>query len=261
MFEEKTYEQKVLEKFLNMSVRSTDEVFDAFKNIDGAIMHEDGPLRRFIYIPGTRDDRVLLVAHADTIWDKNWKQNQSNKPQTIKYKYGVYSNSDKSSECGIGADDRAGCAMLYLLKNSGHSILILDGEEHGQIGAHYLKDNFPDLFQEINQHSYALQFDRRNYNEFKCYNIPVSKEFKFSLNKNFKMHDAGKKSKTDIVVLCENMCGANLSVGYYNEHTKNECLVFREWLKSYKKVSKALKYEQERFDLKNKNKYQEELTM
>ena len=190
--ETKSHEQIVLEKFLWMSVKSTDEVFDAFKNIDGAIVCGNEPLKRFIYIPGTRDDRVLLVAHADTVWDKNWKPELNNESQVLRYKYGVYSNGNHFADCGIGADDRAGCAILYLLKNSGHSLLILDGEEHGQLGAHYLKDNYPDLFKEINQHSYAFQFDRRNCNEFKCYNRPVSNGFKYSLNKNLKFHDAGK---------------------------------------------------------------------
>ena len=51
----------------------------------------------------------------------------------VVFEDGVYSSGDDL--CGIGADDRAGCAMLWLLRDSGHSLLILDGEEHGQVGA------------------------------------------------------------------------------------------------------------------------------
>ena len=40
------------------------------------------------------------------------------------YRSGVYDE-------GIGADDRAGCAILWLLKDSGHSLLVTNGEEIG----------------------------------------------------------------------------------------------------------------------------------
>ena len=247
--EEKSKEQLVLEKFLSMSVKSSDQVFDAFKNIDGAKMYGTEPLKRFLYIKGTRDDKVLLVAHADTVWDKNWQPENNDIPQTLSYKYGVYSNSNKDANCGLGSDDRAGCAMLYLLQKSGHSILILDGEEHGQIGANFLKNEYPELFKEINSHQYALQFDRMGVNEYKCYDIPVSNQFKKYISQSMGLFDAGKKSKTDIVTLCSEMCGANISIGYYNEHTTNEILVYKEWLKAYNKVSKMLSNQQEKFDL------------
>ena len=256
--EEKTEEQKVLEKFLSMTVRSSDPVFEEFAKLEGAQVYGTEPLKRFIYIPGSRDDRVLLVAHADTVWDKNWRPDQDYGPQSLKYSGGHYFNSDRYSYCGIGADDRAGCAILYLLKNSGHSILILDGEEHGQLGAHFLKDNYPDLFKEINEHQYALQFDRCGNNDFKCYNIPVSEEFKDHIKDTLGFKDAGKKSRTDIVVLCENMCGANLSTGYYEEHSSCEHLCYKEWLKTYKKAEKMLENEQKRYNFAQKQENFEE---
>ena len=243
-------ERKVLEKFLSMNVKSSDEVFDEFAKLDNAQVYGDKPLKRFIYIPGTRKDRVLLVAHADTVWDKNYMPELLPTPQRLGYAFGKYYNENSSSLTGIGADDRAGCAILYLLKNSGHSLLILDGEEHGQIGANYLKNNYPALFKEINEHCYAIQFDRRNANDFKCYNILVTQDFKNHISKNLKMEEAGKKAKTDIVVLCEKMCGANLSVGYYGEHTEYERLDFKQWLSTYKKVSEMLQNEQKLYQTK-----------
>ena len=265
MFEnEKSEEQQVLEKFLSMSVKSSDEVFDAFKEIEGAKLYGNKPLKRFIYIPGNRDDRVLLVAHADTVWDNNWQPNLNDLPQKIRFRYNAYMNENKEADCGIGADDRAGCAILYLLKNSGHSLLILDGEEHGQVGANFLKNEYPELFNEINNHQYMFQFDRRNNNEFKCYNIPVTNSFKLDIAKNLRYWNAGKSSTTDIAVLCKDICGANLSVGYYNEHTRNECLIYTEWLKTYKKVSKFLSNEQKKYpsktQLKNFKENENELT-
>ena len=67
------------------------------------------------------------------------------------------------------------------------------------------------------------------------------------------LYDEGKKSKTDIVVLCKDICGANLSIGYYNEHTTTEILSYREWLKTYKKVEKMLSNEQLQYKTKEQN--------
>jgi len=259
--EPKSEEQQVLEKFLSMSVRSSDKVFDEFAKLEGAKVFGTEPLKRFVYIPGTRDDRVLLVAHADTVWDKNWQPDLNQDEQALKYSGGQYFNKDRYSYCGIGADDRAGCAILYLLKNSGHSLLILDGEEHGQLGAHFLQDNYPEIFEEINQHQYALQFDRQGNSDFKCYDIPVCSEFKQHIKSTLNLRDAGKKSRTDIVVLCKNMCGANLSVGYYDEHTSCERLCYKDWLKIYQKTAKMLKNKQKRYEILQKNENNENFEM
>ena len=60
---------KTLRDFLEMPIESTDQVFSRFGNEPGAIIRGEG-LRKFAYVPGMRrKDRVLLVAHADTVWD------------------------------------------------------------------------------------------------------------------------------------------------------------------------------------------------
>ena len=38
-----------------------------------------------------------------------------------------------------------------------------------------------------------------------------------------------RRSRTDIVALCRQVPGVNLSVGYYGEHTARERLDIREW--------------------------------
>ena len=240
--------RETLEKFLSVSTKSSDGIFDIFEQVEGAQKYGDEPLKRFIYIPGTRKDRVLLVAHADTVWDKNWIPEINDCPQTLKSYKGCYFNSDSYAQCGLGADDRAGCAILYLLKNSGHSILIVDGEEHGQLGSHFLKDNYPEIYKELNEHQYMMQFDRRGKKDFKNYKISVSDEFKKYIKKEFKFRDAGTKSKSDIVVLCDRVCGVNLSVGYHNEHTNYETLCYKEWLNTFNKTKNMLEKPQYRFE-------------
>ena len=61
--------KRVLEEFCSFPISSADEVLYKFKNLPRAISRFDGDKRNFVYIPGTREDRVLLVAHADTVWD------------------------------------------------------------------------------------------------------------------------------------------------------------------------------------------------
>lgn len=236
--------QKVLEDFLDFPIASSYEIIKLFSKEPEAVVHSEGDKRGFVYFSGKRRDRVLLVAHADTVWDKEYMPDQDFK-QSIRFNNGFYEG--ENAECGIGADDRAGCAILYLLLTSGHSVLILDGEEHGQKGAHYLKDCYPDLYAELNEHQYMIQLDRRNAGEYKCYNIPVSEEFREFIEAEFSYVDAGVDARTDIVVLCDKICGVNLSIGYYNEHKPQEKLCYEEWLHTYEVLEAVLKKKQKQY--------------
>ena len=238
--------QKVLEDFLSFPIDSSEEILKLFSREKGTVVQSEGDKRGFVYFRGSREDRVLLVAHADTVWDKRYMPDKDYR-QSVRFTNGFYEG--ENSECGIGADDRAGCAILYLLLSSGHSVLVLDGEEHGQIGAHYLKDSCPNIFAELNEHQYIIQLDRRGAREYKCYNIPVSEEFREFIEKEFSYEDAGMKARTDIVVLCDKICGVNLSVGYYHEHTPQEKICYEEWLHTYEVLEAILKKKQKRYPL------------
>lgn len=241
--------KNVLNMFLSCGINDTREVFDIFSSISGAVRHTENSKQGFLYVAGARKDRILLVAHADTVWDREYVLRDVK--QTIKWTNGICHGEDNS--CGIGADDRAGCALVYALKDSGHSLLILDGEECGSIGAQYLRDNYPLLFDELNGHNYAIQFDRRNSIDYKCYNIPVSKEFTDYIEANTGYVNAGRGSSTDIITLCRDICGVNLSVGYYDEHTPRESLRYNDWLNTYIKVSEMLSKPQRKFCLDDRS--------
>ena len=239
--------QKILKDFLSFPIDSSEEIFKLFSREKGAVVHNEGDKRGFVYFRGNREDRVLLVAHADTVWDKRYMPDKDYR-QSVRFTDGFYEG--ENPECGIGADDRAGCAMLYLLLRSGHSVLILDGEEHGHIGAHYLKDSYPDIYAELNEHQYIIQLDCRNAKEYKCYNIPVGREFREFIEKEFSFGDAGMKIRTDIVVLCDKIWGVNLGVGYYHEHTPQEKLCYEEWLHTYEVLEVMLAKKQKRYLLR-----------
>jgi hypothetical protein len=190
---------KVLLQFLNMPLGNTGAIFAKFGELDGA-EHRGVGKRQFVYRPGERDDRVLLVAHADTVWNG-----------------------------GLGADDRAGCAIAWLLKDLGHSLLIVDGEETGRQGSHWLMEANDDIGDEINdKHNFVIEFDRRNGTDYKCYDVGT-REFRKYIEAMTSYAESDRHSYTDIGTLCRKVPGANLSVGYRNEHTEKEYLVVKEW--------------------------------
>ncbi len=223
-------EFKVLTEFLSFPLENSDPVFEKFIAMKKGVFH-GSEKRRFLYIPGRRKNKVLLVAHADTWWEYYCEND-------VVFEDGRFFST---GEYGIGADDRAGCAIVWLLKDSGHSILITDGEERGVLGSCYLYSQHREIYDEINrEHQFMVEFDRRNGNDFKCYDSGSS-DFKKYVALKTGFSEPDKKSTTDIAVLCNKICGVNLSIGFYNEHTENEHLIYEEWLNTLNISRKWLK--------------------
>ena len=207
-----------------MPLQSADAIFEKFATVKDSIQRGRG-LERFLFIKGVRNHKVLFVAHADTYWDSNYNDYESGL-KLIDCKDGVVRNKNG----GLGADDRAGCAIIWLLKDMGHSILITNGEEHGRIGSNWLINENSDIADEINSnHQFCIQLDRRNARDFKCYSVGTD-DFRAYVSEITGYSEPDRRSSTDIVTLCRDVCGVNLSVGYYNEHSENEYLVVDEWL-------------------------------
>ena len=256
----KSYVLDTLMRFLSFRLENSQTILSIFSELDGAIAHCDGNKNNFVYIPGKRSDRVVLIAHADTVWDEYYfresysyiTQNFLDKLPSLKH-VPIYNGQiiyqKGSKDWGLGADDRAGCALLWLFRNSGHSLLITDGEEHGQSGSYHLIKNYKEIAEELNNHRYMIQFDRRGSSDYKTYYLAVSKEFRHYIEMHTSFQDAGKSSRTDIVTLCKKICGVNLSIGYYNEHTEQEYLSFSNWMNTYLIVKNMLENEQPFFPL------------
>ena len=134
----------VLLEFLNMPLGNTDEIFKKFATLPGSV-HRGITHEQFLFVKGNRDDKVLLVAHADTHWDTRNRGN-GHIPQEVVQEQGIIRNA----RGGLGDDDRAGCAILWILKDMGHSILITDGEERGGWGSGWLMNENQDIAVEIN---------------------------------------------------------------------------------------------------------------
>ena len=212
-----------LVEFLKFPLGSANAVFKRFSSIPNQrkILCGRSP-ERFIYLSGSRENKVLLVAHADTYWDGG-RPSQHNVIRDAD----VLRSSNRN--VGLGADDRAGCAIIWLLQHLGHSILITDGEEQGRRGSTYLMEENPVLVDEIQKnHQFVIQLDRRNGTDFKCYSVG-SVAFRNYIAAETGYTEPDILASTDIVTLCTEITGVNLSIGYRNEHTSLECLHLSEW--------------------------------
>ena len=233
-------DREVLEMFLSYDLSSPHEIFDKFMTLDDAQYYEYQDAPSCVYVPGRRTDRVLLAAHADTVFSFRGRHKIIHDEDED-----IYISGEPDE--GIGADDRAGCAILWLLRNSGHSLIITNGEEAGSTGAGDIRDFHKKLFDELNDHNYIIEFDRRGKSDYKVYDIPVTDEFKNFIETSTGYKEPEKFSSTDITVLCDKICGVNLSTGYYYEHTELEHLKFHEWQDTLNLARKMLEPEQRKY--------------
>jgi len=207
--------------FLRYPLNTSEGIFQRFQEMHGARLFGHGN-ERALYIAGSRAKKVLLIAHADTFWDED----NSAMGET---KLEIESGRIHNPLGGLGADDRAGCALVWMLKDSGHAILITSGEEHGSLASKWLTENRPDVIDEINDaHQFMVQFDRGNGREFKCYDVG-SDAFRQYVAHCSSYREPDRERSTDIRYLCKTICGVNLSIGYHDEHTEEEYLVLEEW--------------------------------
>lgn len=170
---------------------------------------------------------VCLVAHLDTV----------HKEQVRELVY--TDNGNKlSSPQGIGGDDRNGViAILEIIKHYNCSVLFLEDEEIGCIGAykfvkHPISDNL--------KFNYMIELDRKGKCDavfYECDNV----EFEDFITQDKDWYtDYGSFSDICVVAPKVGCAAVNLSVGYYNQHTKNEYVVLSEMEASIGKVCKLL---------------------
>lgn len=248
--------KKILLDFLKQPLDTADGIFEIFATIPTAKIYNGNRAgERFLFIKGYRRDAATLVAHADTVFD-------------VIGEHEIIEDGDifrsGNSNYGIGADDRAGCAMLWLLKDLGHHILVCDYEESTHrdafgncVGSKYLMREHKDIAQIINNSSFVFEFDRRlafgiRKEHYTSYNLPVSKEFRDFIETNTGFIDDDNSGYTDIMELCTDVCGANICVGYSNAHSSREKISISAFQNTYEIMTKLLKCDLKRFALKGK---------
>ena len=180
------------------------------------------------YIIAIGDIPIALVAHMDTV-----------------FKFPVsdlYYDQRKGvlwSPEGLGADDRAGIFAIIKILQDGlrPSVILTTGEEDGGVGACAICDKYPEC--PIPGLKYMIQLDRRGTNDCVFYDCYCPEFVDYVESFGFCERWG---SFTDISFLMPQWqtVGVNLSVGYEDEHSKQEILNINPLFDTIKKVKKML---------------------
>ena len=228
------------------------ELAQVYKNID-----TNGKLRNFLFCEG--EEPVMVVAHLDTVFEDFLKPSSTNSTNdfyqtTIELKK-IYHDQVQGvmwSPDGLGADDRVGVFMILSLVRAGArpSILFTTDEESGSASGYDFAFQYKHKFQNYGI-KYLMELDRSGVNDcvfYKCDNPDFTKYIE---GYGFK---TGTGSFTDISVICPiiKTAGVNLSVGYWNEHSKTEMIdlftmsknfdIIYKMIKNSKKIKKVYKF-------------------
>ena len=235
--------RQLLEDFLSSPLNTADDIFARFEEIPGAIVGKGAhPLERYVCIPGIRKNKVVLVAHADTVWDDAYGKPATT---TVSFENGIFKSTNP--ECGLGADDRAGCAMLWALRNSGHTILLVNGEEKGKVGAKFLRKSNPKLFRFLNQHQFMIELDWRGTGGCLFNQVDYTMRFHKYFLRTLGWQDDNRPGGCDLQILCHRICGVNIGVGYHKWHCNDEYLDLAEWENTLACLTKFLEMPHPRF--------------
>ena len=234
----------LLEEFLSYPLNDGTAILDRFASLPAAVTGQGKhPMERFVYVPGTRKDRILLMVHVDTVWDQHYDNAQLGDHPVF--------TSDRvtgsSPNAGLGADDRAGCALLWYFRDSGHSLLLLDGEEKGHYAAKYLAREHKQLLREFNKHRYIMALDLPGGKIAHYHGVHNSENFRQFVCKTLGCQIMTMKKGSDLSYLCRSACGVNLGVGYHSAHTADEFLSIPQWLDTAAMLHELLPREQKRY--------------
>ena len=220
-------------------------------NIRG--MQKDGFGNRF-FKSGNSD--TAFLSHTDTVQgmhDSKVKQEVSviddfvfkkdfldakNEVKKDKYPSFLYDTSP------LGADDTAGVWLMLNLLSSGVPGLYIffRNEEHGSNGSHYMINNNPQLFNNINK---AVALDRRGYYDVithqggrRTCSDEFAKALARQLGGGYKLCSGGVHCDSAVLTYLVPEC-TNLSVGYFEEHRASEVLDLRFVESLYHRLKKV----------------------
>lgn len=187
----------------------------------------------------------ILNAHMDTVQDAI----DESLAKFVKIRNGILNGYGV-----IGGDDKCGLfVILEVLKKRKVNFIITREEEVGCVGISYFMNN-----KKIDEFPWALTLDRYGAGDIICEkNDYGTKEFEnalFAAGKDFGYKPAqGVYSDADYI--SEDVSCANISVGYYAHHTKNEYVVLSELQNSINFVISAIDNIKENFEAPQKYMY------
>jgi hypothetical protein len=253
----------LLKKIIRMSKKSLydfleTELAQVYKNID-----TNGKLRNFLFCEG--EEPVMVVAHLDTIFEDLSNLYSAYPTDDLWGTYDFYQTVVEFKEIyhdqvegvmwspdGLGADDRVGVFMILSLVRAGlkPSILFTTDEESGSASGYDFALQYKHKFQNYGI-KYVMELDRAGADDCVFYRCDNPDFVKYIEGYGF-VTDTG--SFTDISVICPiiKTAGVNLSVGYWNEHSKTEMIdlftmsknfgIIYKMIKNSKKIKKVYKF-------------------
>lgn len=184
----------------------------------------------FIYV-NNPEANVMLIAHLDTVFD------------TPPFKELIFYDPEAMcmwSPMGLGADDRAGIIMILDIIKHGYrpSLLFTTDEEIGGRGSCAFVSS-PIYGTAPDNIGYIIQLDRQGVDDAVFYDCDNRDFVDYIENVGFYETDG---IFSDISIICPywEVAGVNLSVGYFQEHSKTEMLFLGPWMKTEAKVMSLL---------------------
>lgn len=221
-----TKDYKMLNRFLALRENDTKELMLKYLNKYYKQIYSTP-----YYIMAEGDIPVVLLAHLDTVDEKRTKYEMIYDPK----------KEIIASLYSLGFDDKAGLVAILKILEAGYrpSIVCCTGEEMGCIGAEQLVLDYPTCpFKHCPK--YLIQLDRRGLTDCVFYDCDNYDFIKYI--ESFGYFKEAFGSFTDICTIAPKwgMSAVNLSIGYYNEHTRDEYLDVRGWLKSIQQTQVIL---------------------
>lgn len=205
---------------------------ELFKYIKKHLKHRQYHVQqyeKFIYAEGNIP--ILLVAHLDTVHQYMPSQIFIDQEQEILW-----------SPQGIGGDDRCGVYSILKIIDDGYMphVLFTQDEEVGAFGARHASNLLsPDI-------NFMVELDRQGNNQAVFYDCGNEDFMDYILSFGFDL-EYGTFSDISILSPKWDIASVNLSIGYYNEHTKSEYICLNSMYNTIDKVKKILDDKQNKF--------------
>jgi len=220
---------RVLEHLLSIPALSVLSFMDDERKRVGITDMPETDHDNYWYLPGNIP--VCLVAHVDTVRDEyKWRGKKKKgkyvfDPIDLVFERGIYKNKSGI----LGADDRAGCYVLWYYMLQGENkphVLFTNHEESGGQGVKAFLREYDNMLK-MSDIRLFIEIDRRGVSEYVTYNTIPNEVHKYV--KSFGFHE-GMGSFSDIMYLTQDtgIPSVNLSAGYYNEHSSREMLCVDE---------------------------------